>query len=120
MDEGLAEYLVFVTLGIGLTVVVGQLLLRGGRVYLEELLADARLAASVNTLLGVLFHLVVLGVLGVISTIEVPVDGTVQTVITKLGVVLLVLGLAHGVVMLGLARLRTRREERRLLAAFPS
>lgn len=115
MDENLAGYVVFVALGIGLTLVVGQLLFHSGRVYLDELFADSRLASSVNGLLAVLFHLVVLGVLGIISTMDVPVDGAVQTVVTKLGVVLLILGMAHGSVMLVLGRLRTRRAEQQLL-----
>ncbi len=119
MDDNLGAYLVFVVLGIGLTLVVGQLLFHSGRVYLEELFSDVRLASSVNALLAVLFHLVVLGVLGIISTVDVPVDGTVQTVVTKLGVVLLILGVAHGAVMLALGRLRTRRAEQQLLKPWP-
>ena len=99
---------------------VGRLLFHSGRVYLEELFDDVRLASSVNALLAVLFHLVVLGILGIISTMDVPVDGQVQTVVTKLGVVLLILGVAHGSVMLGLGRLRTSRAEQQLLKTFPA
>ena len=109
MDSELAGYLTFVALGALLTLLVGQLLLRSGQVYLEEVFDDLRLASSVNRLLAILFHLVMLGVLATISTIDAPVDGPVQAVVTKLGVVLLVLAAGHGATLLGLSRMRTRR-----------
>jgi hypothetical protein len=113
-------YLIFVALGATLTLLVGQLLLRSGQVYLEDVFdGDRRLATSVNRLLAVLFHLVMLGVLALISTISVPVDGAAQTVITKLGVVLIVLGGGHAATMWGLGRARARRAEQRLLDAWP-
>jgi hypothetical protein len=102
-------YIAFLIIGIGLTLLVGQLLIRSGRPYLEEVFGDRKVAGSVLRLLAVLFHLLVLGVLALISTFDVPVDGAVQAVVTKLGVVLLVLGLAQGGTMLVLSRLRERR-----------
>jgi len=120
MDGNLAGYLVFVALGATLTLLVGQLLVRSGQVYLEQAFDDLRLANSINRLLAVLFHLVMLGVLAIISTIEVPVQGAAQTVVTKLGVVLLVLGAGHGATMLGLSRLRTRRRAQELWGAWPN
>ena len=113
MYANLPGYLTFVTLGAIFTVIVGQLLIRSGQVYLEETF-DLRLASSINRLIGGLFHLIMLGVLAIISTIEVPVHGSVQALITKLGVMLLVLGAGHGVTMLGLSRLRARRQEQEL------
>jgi len=62
----------------------------------------------------VLFHLVVLGILFLISTTAVPTDGAFETVITKIGLVLLVLGGAHGGTMLALARIRSKRHEQAL------
>ena len=121
MNGSLVGYLTFVALGTTLTLLVGQLLFRSGQVYLEDVFdGDRRLATSVNRLLGVLFHLVMLGVLALISTISVPVDGVTQTVVTKLGVVLLVLGGGHAATMWGLGRARARRAEQRLLDAWPA
>jgi hypothetical protein len=120
VDGSLTGYLTFVALGATLTLLVGQLLYRSGQVYLEEVFVDRRLATSVNRLLGVLFHLMMLGVLALISTISVPVDGVAQAVVTKLGVVLLVLGGGHAATMWGLGRARTRRTEQRLLDAWPA
>lgn len=111
MESDLSSYLTFVSLGTALTLVVGQLLIHSGQVYLEGVFEDVRLATSVNRLLAVLFHLVMLGVLAVISTMSVPVDGTAQTVVTKLGVVLLILGAGHGATMMVLSGMRSRRLE---------
>jgi hypothetical protein len=104
-----SAYIAFLVVGTGLTLIVGQLLIRSGRPYLQEVFGDPKVANSVLRLLAVLFHLLVLGVLAVISTFDVPVDGVIQAVITKLGVVLLVLGLAQGGTMMVLSRLRERR-----------
>jgi uncharacterized membrane protein HdeD (DUF308 family) len=120
VDSNLAGYLTFVAVGAALTVVVGRLLIRSGQVYLEEAFGDQRMATSANRLLAVLFHLVMLGVLAIISTVDVPVDGVAQAVVTKLGVVLLVLGAGHGATMLGLSRLRSRRRAQELWGAWPN
>lgn len=111
MDDNLNTnaYIAFLILGTGLTLLVGQLLIRSGRPYLEEVFEERRVAVSVLRLLTVLFHLLVLGVLALISTIDVPVEGAVQAVVTKLGIVLLVLGIAQGGTMVVLAKLRERR-----------
>jgi len=111
MDNSTEAYLVFVILGIVLVGVVGQLLIRAGQVYLEEVYPDPRVANSVSKLLAVMFYLFALGVLGIISTMDVPVEGTAQTVVTRLGVVLLVLGVVFGITMFVLSRIRARRQE---------
>ncbi|HEY0639450.1 MAG TPA: hypothetical protein VGD67_17525 [Pseudonocardiaceae bacterium] len=111
MDISTEGYLMFVVLGTVLVIVVGQLLTRAGRVYLEEAFPDRRTAGSVSILLTVMFYLFALGILGVISTMDVPVTGQAQIVVTKLGVVMLVLGVVFGATMLALSRIRARREE---------
>ncbi len=106
---------IYVTvLGIVITLIVGQILIRAGQEFLEEVFTDRGTARSVNRLLAVLFHLVVLGILSLISTISVPTEGAFETVITKIGIVLLVLGAAHGGTILVLARIRSKRQEQAL------
>ncbi|MGH3979797.1 MAG: hypothetical protein ACRDRZ_12485 [Pseudonocardiaceae bacterium] len=107
-------YVLVLILGIALTVTVGQILLRTGQGFLDEVFDEPKTARSVNRLLGMLFHLVVLGVLALISNIDVPLESPLQTVVTKLGIVLLVLGAAHGGTMLALARIRAKRREQLL------
>lgn len=110
MTDPIDLYVTVVVLGAVLTIVVGLILYRVGEPFLEEVFGDRRRARSMNRLLVVLFNLVVLGILALISVIDVPwVQGEVQLVVTKLGVVLLVLGAAHGFAMYGLGRIRSRR-----------
>lgn len=121
MDDNLntSAYVAFLILTIALTLLVGQLLIRSGRPFLEEVFDDKKVAASVTRLLAVLFHLLVLGVLALISTIDVPVEGAVQAVVTKLGVVLLILGVAQAGTMMVLAKLRERRLAQDLMLGGP-
>jgi hypothetical protein len=116
MDTSTEGYLGFVVLGVSLVIVIGQLLIRSGKVYLEEVFPEERTARSVSRLLAVLFYLFALGVLGVISTMEVPVEGATQTVVTKLGVVMLILGIVFGATMFVLSRIRTGREEEAMIS----
>lgn len=118
MADDLGTYVVVLLLGIGAALLVGQVLLRTGQAILEEAFGDQKVARSVNGLLAVLFHLGALGVLAVISTVDVPVTGAVQTVVTKLGIVLLILGAAHGLLILMLTRIRahSRRQAVRELS----
>ena len=103
-------YITIVFIGFVLTIVVGQILIRSGRPFLRDVFADDDAANSATSLLGVLFHLVALGLLGTVSTFDlIPVEGTPQIMVTKIGQVLLVLGILHGLTLLGLMRLRSRR-----------
>lgn len=113
MNDPITLYVTVVVLGALLTVLVGVLLYRNGEPFLDEVFADREKARSVNRLLVVLFNLVVLGILALFSVVDVPwVSGAFQIVVTKLGVVLLVLGIAHGTTMLALSRIRARRVPR--------
>ncbi|MGE3287815.1 MAG: hypothetical protein AB7J32_17210 [Pseudonocardia sp.] len=105
-----AEYITVLVIAIGLTVVVGRLLVVAGEPYLLEVFRDRKVTRSVNRLLSVLFHLITLGVLAIISAIDISLDSQLQTVVVKLGIVLLVLGIAYGVSMLVLIRIRQRRQ----------
>lgn len=108
-------YLTVLLVGVVLTVVVGQILVRSGRPFLADVFARPETVSSVTRLLVVLFHLVVLGVIALVATIDVTFDNAVETVVVRLGFVLLVLGAAHGGTLLLLARLRKRRHEQLLL-----
>lgn len=105
-----STYIVMVLIGATLTLIVGRILIRSGRPILRDVYGDEDTAASATNLLGVLFHLVALGLLGTISTFTlIPVDSTIEMLITKLGQVMLVLGVLYGLTLLGLARIRNSR-----------
>ncbi|WP_214408035.1 hypothetical protein, partial [Pseudonocardia lacus] len=104
-----AQYVLLLVISIALTFLIGRLLVRAGEPFLQEVFQDAKVTHSVNMLLSVLFHLVTLGVLAIISVIDIDTGDALQTLIVKLGVVLVILGVAYGISMLVLIRVRERR-----------
>jgi len=112
MDQG---YAVFLLLGVVLVVIDGQLIYFSGRGYLTKAYGNEESARSMNRLVAVLFHLVVLGLLAMLSTIDVQTGDPVQNVVFRLGMVLLLLALAHGATMAILARIRDRQLQQALV-----
>ncbi|MFF5437011.1 hypothetical protein [Streptomyces achromogenes] len=99
MDRTVIAYVIYLVVSIALTIWVARTLSRNGRIFLSDVLGgDEKLADAVNHLLVVGFYLVNLGFVALYLSD----DGTVQdtrgifeTLSTKLGVVLLVLGAMH-------------------------
>ncbi len=107
----LVPYLILLAVSVGLTFLVGRLLVTAGEPFLQDVFRDRAVSRSVNLLLSVLFHLITLGVLAIISVVNLgSMDGNpVQGFVLRLGVVLLILGVAYGISMLVLIRIRERR-----------
>jgi hypothetical protein len=104
-----AQYITLLIVSVGLTFLVGRLLVTAGEPFLQEVFQDRSVTRSVNLLLSVLFHLITLGVLAIISGIDLGPAEPLQRFVARLGVVLLVLGVAYGISMLVLIRVRERR-----------
>ncbi len=104
-----ALYLTLLAVSIGLTFLVGRLLVNAGEPFLQDVFQDRAVTRSVNLLLSVLFHLITLGVLAIVSVVNLGTGDPVQTFVARLGVVLLILGVAYGISMLVLIRVRERR-----------
>ncbi|MGH3915482.1 MAG: hypothetical protein ACRDTC_19060 [Pseudonocardiaceae bacterium] len=109
MRDPVDTYLAVLVIGIALTLIVGQILIRSARPFLQDVFQKPESAASVTRLLVVLFHLVVLGVIALVATIDITLDHPIQTMVVRVGLVLLVLGAAYGGTLLLLTRLRERR-----------
>jgi len=104
-----AEYIILLVLSVAVTLVVGRILVTSGQPFLQEVFQDEKVTASVNRLLSVLFHLITIGVLTIISVWSLDIGTQLQNMVVKIGIVLIVLGLAYGVSMLVLVRIRERR-----------
>lgn len=115
MDDPLNIYLTVLFIGVALTVVVGQILIRSGRPLLADAFRRPETASSVTRLVVVLFHLIVLGIIALIASIDVTLGHPVQTIVVRIGLVLLVLGVAYAGTLLMLTRLRARRREQLLI-----
>jgi uncharacterized membrane protein YccF (DUF307 family) len=104
-----AEYIVLLVISVAITVAVGRVLAMSGEPFLQEVFDNEKVTRSVNNLLSVLFHLISIGVLTLISAWDLNVGSQVQNMSVKIGIVLLVLGIAYGISMLVLIRIRERR-----------
>lgn len=104
-----AEYVTLLVISIAMTVAVGRVLVMAGEPFLQEVFEDTKVTRSVNRLLSVLFHLITLGVLFIVSVFDLSVGSSLQNLVVKFGIVLIVLGVAYGVSMLVLIRVRERR-----------
>jgi hypothetical protein len=103
------SYLVFLVIGTLLVLIDGQIIYRNGRRFLQQATPNAP-AKSLTTLVSVLFHLGTLGVLALLSTIDVPADNQTEGLVLRFGIVLIVLGIAHWIAVAALSRIRDREE----------
>ena len=92
-------YLAYLAISIALTVWVARTLHRNGRIFLVECFrGNAELADSVNHLLVVGFYLINVGYVALALRYGVAAEDTqraLETLSTKVGLVLLVLGFMH-------------------------
>ncbi|GAA1267854.1 hypothetical protein [Saccharothrix xinjiangensis] len=111
MEQG---YAAFLLLGVVLVLIDGQLIYRSGKGYMNRAYGDPEAARSMTRLATVLFHLVVLGLLALVSMISISTGDPVKDVVAKLGIMLLVLALVHAVTMVVLGRIRDRQIQQQL------
>jgi len=104
-----SSYVAFLIIGTVLVLIDGQIIYRNGRRFLQQATPNAP-AESLTKLVTVLFHLGTLGVLALLSTIDVPTDDQLKGVVLRLGITLIVIGIAHWIAVSALSRLRDREE----------
>lgn len=99
-------YVAFLVVGILMVAIDGQVIYHSGKRYLENAHGNPEAGASMIRLITVLFHLVVLGVLALLSTIPFPGGSSLPSVVGRLGVTLLVVAVAHAIALSVLTRMR--------------
>jgi hypothetical protein len=112
MDLKLVMYIAYLLISVGLTAWVARVLFRNGQVFLDDALGDERLARSVNNLLVVGFYLISLGYAAVATRESgdvITASDAVDTLSSKVGLVLLILGVMHFGNLYVLSRFRRRR-----------
>lgn len=107
---GTDAYLAFLGLGLAMVIVDGQILYHSGKRYLADADAGAESSKSMARLVTVLFHLVMVGVLALLSVLDFGFGaGGVRAVVGNLGILLILVGLGHAVTMAVLAQVRDSR-----------
>lgn len=103
-----SDYVMLLILGTAIVMLDGQILYHSGKRYLGGTGGDVS-TTSMTRLVVVLFHLVALGILALISTIDIGGVG-LQAIVMRLGVVLLVVAIFHGAALAVLTRMRESRQ----------
>lgn len=122
MNMIVSTYLGYLTISILLTVWVARTLHRNGRVFLLDIFQREDLADSVNHLLVVGFYLVNLGYVSLALSTHREVGSMrvgIELLSTKVGGVLLVLGLMHFFNLFVFSRMRKRAQLRTLPPPLP-
>jgi hypothetical protein len=105
-------YLVYLLVSVGLSVVVGQVLSRSGRLFLVDALGGSDSAArGISNLIVVSFYLISLGFVALTmrtSGDSVTARQAIQLLATKIGEVLLLLAVLYLAGIVSLTRLRRR------------
>jgi hypothetical protein len=119
MSLTVISYVVYVALSLGLTIWVARTLHRNGRVFLVEAFhGNEHMADSVNHLLVVGFYLINVGYITLaLKYGEKPADvqGAIEFLSTKVGLVLVVLGAMHFFNMFNFDKLRRKARTPRML-----
>lgn len=112
MDVLVTTYLIYLAISVMLTVWVARTLYRNGIVFLIDVFSgNAPLANSVNHLLVVGFYLINLGFISLSLKVGYAVTsarGSIEALASKVGVVLVVLGIMHFFNLYVFSRIRQR------------
>ncbi|MFC3890820.1 hypothetical protein ACFOWZ_04990 [Lentzea rhizosphaerae] len=111
------SYIAFLVISALLVVIDAVVVTISGRKYLSDDDHPGRSVAA-SWLTTTLFSLIVLGLVAVISTVDLPVDGSLQKLVTKLGLVLLLLAVAHAITMAVLTRYRGEERQEHLAEEY--
>ncbi|HEY4007115.1 MAG TPA: hypothetical protein VGM60_18280 [Pseudonocardia sp.] len=98
-------YLLVLFIGAVTVAIDGQVILRKSPAYLDEVYQNLERSKQVAGMVAVLFHLVMLGMVALVGSVG-GVESGVRPIITRVGVMLLLVALGHAITMTVLSRLR--------------
>lgn len=107
-------YLIYAIVAVGLVVWLARTLFQNGKVFLTDVFEDEAMAQSVNHLLVVGFYLLNLGYALTLYKVQANIDltGAYNGLISRIGTLLLSLGVIHLLNMFVFWRIRTHRGRR--------
>ncbi len=115
-------YVLYATAAIGLTTVLAKTLFSNGAVFLAQVFDDTAIAKAVNQLLVVGFYMLNLGYAFLIfktNGADTAVEAT-ENLVTKLGLLLVSLGVIHFINMAVFWRIKKSGERGKYVPAVPS
>jgi protein-S-isoprenylcysteine O-methyltransferase Ste14 len=112
---GSSAYLSILLIGAVIVLVDGQLILRGAPGYLAEVYRSPKEARQVSGMVAVLFHLVMLGVVALVTSMWIAPDADIRSVLARVGIILLLTAIGHGITMAVLSRLRQQQLDTQIM-----
>ena len=112
-------YLAYLTITIGITIWVARTLRRNGTIFLARSEAEIPLAEALSHLLSVGFYLVNFGVISfLMKTTERVTDAqtSIELLSTKVGMILVVLGFMHFMILAIFSGIKKTNDDRKALA----
>ncbi|MGH3623729.1 MAG: hypothetical protein ACRDQ5_18365 [Sciscionella sp.] len=107
------EYIAFLLLGALCVLIDGWVVYRNGRTTLADVYETMSAAEAANRLVTSFFYLVMFGILALVSTLDIGGVNTLPRVVTKLGVLLLLLAAGHALAIFIIATMRDRQRQAR-------
>ena len=117
MSYTLSSYIIYLIVSLIFTVWVARSLFSNGRVFLVESFGTEKMADSVNHLLLVGFYLINIGFVALFlrsGTKPGDVVASLEYVVTKLGIVLLVLGAMHFFNMWNISKIHSKANRKKV------
>ena len=114
-EVGDGAYLLILIVGVVIVLVDGQLILRGAPGYLAEVYRSPKEARQVSGMVAVLFHLVMLGVVALVTSMWIAPDADIRSVLARVGIILLLTAIGHGITMAVLSRLRQQQLDTQIM-----
>jgi hypothetical protein len=108
MDNG--SYLMILVIGALIVFAMGQLLMRKAPAYLDEAYEDLAQSRKVAGLVIGFFHLIMLGLVFLTSSLGLSPEAGTQSVLARIGVIFLLTAFGYGITLLVLSRMRDQEQ----------
>ncbi|MGQ0479919.1 MAG: hypothetical protein ACT4O0_02645 [Pseudonocardia sp.] len=108
MDNG--SYLMILVIGALIVFAMGQLLMRKAPAYLDEAYEDLAQSRKVAGLVIGFFHLIMLGLVFLTSSLGLSPEAGTQSVLARIGVIFLLTAVGYGITLLVLSRMRDQEQ----------
>ena len=122
-DTAIGFYLVYIVLAIGLVVWLARTISRNGEVFLRDVFDSEEMGRSVNHLLVIGFYLLNMGYAVLLFRLDVAYGGLIEAfndLITRVGVLVLSLGVIHLVNVAIFWRIRNYRSRSQVPTPAPT
>ena len=111
------NYLLILVVGAVVVLIDGQMIMRKAPEYLDEVYDNPRRSRQITGMVVGLFHLIMLGVVSLVSSMDLDPNAGPRPILTRIGILLLLTAVGHGLTLMVLSRLRDQELATQVTAA---